>query len=51
MTVQFKRFAGAMTRVDDLCTQAAEFASTVGMDRLIGITQSSEGVTVWYWAA
>jgi hypothetical protein len=51
MAVQFKRFAGAMTRIDDLCAQAAEFASTVGMDRLIGITQSLDGVTVWYWAA
>lgn len=51
MEVQFKRFSGAITRIDELCVQAAEFASTVGMDRLIGITQSTDGVTVWYWAA
>ena len=51
MTVRFKRFSGSLTKIDELCEEASAFASAIPPDRLIGITQSSDGVTVWYRAA
>jgi len=49
MKVQFKEFAGRVS-----CQKAAAFASEVGKDRLIGISQLAKGglevAVVWYWA-
>jgi hypothetical protein len=43
-----------MATWDQLFTQAAAFASSVGPDRLISISHSEDQqdgvVTVWYWA-
>jgi hypothetical protein len=52
MEVHFKEFSG-MFSWDKLYAQAAEFATHVGKDHLISITQSADGtfamVVVWYW--
>jgi hypothetical protein len=29
--------------------EAAAFASSVGRDRLVGLTQTKASVVVWYW--
>jgi hypothetical protein len=53
MQVQYRVFRGTFTSWDTLFAEAAAFASEIGPDRLIGISQSedrSDGVvTVWYW--
>jgi hypothetical protein len=53
--VRFKQFRGTFTRWEKLFSDAAEFATQVGRERLITISHSadhSEGVvTVWFWAA
>lgn len=53
MEVRFEVFRGMFSSWNDLFQQAAEFASQIGRDRLIGISHSSDGsegvVTVWYW--
>jgi hypothetical protein len=53
MEVKFEVFRGTLTSWDDLFQQAAEFASRIGKDRLIGISHSCDSndgvVTVWYW--
>jgi hypothetical protein len=52
-TVVFKTFRGTFKSWKQLFTEAAEFATGIGKDRLITISHSadhSEGViTVWYW--
>jgi len=52
-SVQFKKFRGTLTTWNSLFTQAAQFASTVGPEKLITISHSSDGmdgvVTVWFW--
>jgi hypothetical protein len=49
----FKTFRSALSTWESLFTEAAEFVTQVGPDRLIGISHSAdqgEGVvTVWYW--
>ncbi len=49
----FRIFRGTFKSWDTLFQEAADFAATVGPDRLISISHSadkSEGVvTVWYW--
>ena len=54
MTVQYKVFRSNLASWDQLFQQAAEFASQLGPDRVINISQScasTDGiVTVWYWA-
>lgn len=55
MRVEFKVFRGTFTSWETLFGQAAEFAETLGQDRLINIshavTRHHEGVvTVWYWS-
>lgn len=51
--VVFQTFRGTFKSWNTLFTEAAEFATSVGKDRLITISHSSdhsEGViTVWYW--
>jgi hypothetical protein len=54
MTVRFKVFRGTFKTWDQLFSEAAEFATRAGKERLISISHSadhSEGViTVWFWA-
>jgi hypothetical protein len=54
LTVTFKIFRGVLASWDDLFTEAAAFASTVGRERLITISHSEDQqdgvVAVWYWA-
>jgi hypothetical protein len=53
MTVTYQHFRGTLKTWDSLFQEAAEFASTLGKERLISISHSadhSDGVvTVWYW--
>jgi len=53
MTVKYEIFRGTLSTWNGLFTDAAEFATSVGRDRLITISHScdhSDGVvTVWYW--
>jgi len=52
-TVSYKFFRGTFASWDELFTQAATFATTLGEGRVISISHSadhSDGiVTVWYW--
>jgi len=52
-TVQYEVFRGVFSSWEDLFQRAAEFASTLGRERLIGISHSEDKqdgvVTVWYW--
>ena len=54
MRVEFRIFRGTFNSWEDLFTEAAEFATSLGRERLINISHSedkNEGVvTVWYWA-
>ncbi len=54
MRVEFAVFRGRLTTWQQLFTEAAEFATRVGPDRLISIAHSEDNnegvVTVWYWA-
>ncbi len=52
MKVKFEVFRGTMTSWNDLFQQAADFATKIGKENLIGISHSDNGesvVTVWYW--
>jgi hypothetical protein len=52
--VEFKVFRATFTTWDSLFADAADFASSLGPERLINISHSAAGqdglVTVWYWA-
>ena len=52
-TVRFAVFRATFDTWEALFSQAAEFASRIGRDRVISISHSedhSDGVvTVWYW--
>lgn len=54
MKVQYKIFRGILTTWDNLFTEASEFASILGPDKVINISHSGDGgdgvVTVWYWS-
>jgi len=54
MQVKYEVFRGLFSTWQTLFARAAEFASQIGKDRLIGISHSedqSDGiVTVWYWS-
>jgi hypothetical protein len=54
VTVRFKMFRGTIATWDQLFTEAGEFATSVGRERLISISHSEDQqdgvVTVWYWA-
>jgi hypothetical protein len=51
--VDFRIFRGTFATWNGLCTEAAEFASTVGPENLISISHSEDKddgvVTVWFW--
>jgi hypothetical protein len=53
MQVRFQIFRSSMKSWQDLCAEAADFASDKGRERLISISvseDSNEGViVVWYW--
>jgi hypothetical protein len=55
MQVRFQIFRSVTHPWEVLFSQAAAFATSVGLERLIGISHSHEGsvgvVTVWYWGA
>ena len=54
MKVQYKIFRGILSTWDNLFTEASEFASILGPDKVINISHSGDGgdgvVTVWYWS-
>ncbi len=51
--VGFRYFRGTLASWDDLFDEAAEFATTIGRERLINISHSEDAnegvVTVWFW--
>ena len=53
MTADFRIFRGTMTTWNTLFTEAAEFASRLGPQRVISISHSEDNsdgvVVVWYW--
>ena len=62
MQARFKLFSSAIKPWEDLCEEAAAFATEVGRDRLINISVSAAGgqnffgtagaegvIYVWYW--
>lgn len=53
MQVRFQIFRSASQSWESLFGDAARFATSVGLERLIGISHSHEStvgvVTVWYW--
>jgi len=53
MQVRFQLFKSSLKSWQDLCADAAAFASQIGRDRLINLSLSedhNEGVIiVWYW--
>ena len=54
LTVTFKMFRGTIASWEQLFSDAAAFATTVGRERLITISHSEDQqdgvVAVWYWA-
>jgi len=61
MRVQYRIFESATRSWEDLCDEAAEFASGVGRDKLINLSVAASGgtegfglagrgvIVVWYW--
>lgn len=51
---RYRRFRGTFTSWDSLLSQAAEFASSIGPERLITLSHSEDKddglVVVWYWS-
>lgn len=51
---RFQVFRGTFSTWDTLFNQAAEFATSVGPDRLITIAHSEDNnesvIAVWYWS-
>ena len=49
----YKYFRGTLATWDDLFDQAAQFATEIGPERVVGIPHSADRgdgvVTVWYW--
>ena len=54
LRMNYRYFRGVLASWDTLCTQAAEFATELGPDRLVSISHSEDKndgvVIVWYWA-
>jgi hypothetical protein len=55
MQVRYKLFKSSLTTWNDMCTEAAAFASTVQLDRLVSISHSADNsqgvIVVWYWGS
>jgi hypothetical protein len=53
MQVKFQIFRSSFKSWEDLCAEAAAFASDKGRDRVIGLSVSEDHndgvVIVWYW--
>jgi hypothetical protein len=53
LIVRCEYFQGTLRTWKELFAEAAVFASTIGRERLIGISHSADGsqgvVAVWYW--
>jgi hypothetical protein len=53
MQVKFQVFKSYTQSWDDLCAEAAEFATRQGRDRLINLSVSEDDnqgvIVVWYW--
>lgn len=53
LEMKYRYFRGVLASWDTLCTQAAEFATEIGPDRLFSISHSEDQndgvVIVWYW--
>jgi hypothetical protein len=53
MFVKFKIFKSSLKSWEDLCSEAASFASEQGRDRLINVSVSEDHndgvIVVWYW--
>jgi hypothetical protein len=54
MKVKYQVFRGMFSSWETLFTQAAQFATEIGKDKLINISHSEDSssgvVTVWYWS-
>jgi len=54
MRVAYRMFRSSRSSWEQLFQQAADFATELGPDWLIGISHSHDGpdgiVTVWFWA-
>lgn len=55
MEVKSKRFEGILKNWDKLSKDATDFATEIGRERLINISESvsdfsHRGITVWYWS-
>ena len=54
MKVKFEMFRGLFSSWDALFTEASDFATKIGKDRVINISHSNSRrdglVTVWYWS-
>ena len=54
MNAQFRIFRGTLASWETLLADAADFASTLGPDRVISISHSEDAnegvVVVWYWS-
>lgn len=52
--LSFKYFRGTWSTWDSLFSQAAQFATELGPERVVSISHSSDQnvgvVTVWYWS-
>ena len=52
--VRFMEFRGSFRSWDEIFSEAASFATTLGPDRLISISHSEDSgkgvVAVWYWS-
>ncbi|HRH45525.1 MAG TPA: hypothetical protein PKY82_28055 [Pyrinomonadaceae bacterium] len=53
MRVKFEHFRGTLISWQSLFQQAADFATSIGKEKLISISHSEDNnegvVTVWYW--
>ncbi|MDQ3440032.1 MAG: hypothetical protein M3478_06740 [Planctomycetota bacterium] len=53
MGATYRIFRGSLVSWDQLLQEAAEFASSIGKDRMISISHSEDAndgvVVVWYW--
>ena len=53
MAVKVRIFSSNARSLGDICSDAADFASTLAPERLVSISHAKEGtaawVAVWYW--
>jgi hypothetical protein len=53
LIVNYRDFRGTLATWDELFEEAAEFATSIGRERLISISHSADRndgvVAVWYW--